>query len=121
MKLENKWLLVFYTITIWLFYGVMVYMPVLMLKETSHLTFVDGLTILAIGSLGIVAPVPGGIGAYHFIVKSVLVELYAIEANAAGSFAAITHAGQTVLNVVVGALSYFYMMVVTKHQKPKNV
>ncbi len=121
MKLENKWLFVFYTITIWLFYGVMVYMPVLMLKETSHLTFVDGLTILAIGSLGIVAPVPGGIGAYHFIVKSVLVELYAIEANAAGSFAAITHAGQTVLNVVVGALSYFYMMVVTKHQKPKNV
>ncbi len=49
----------------------MVYLPVLMLNETSHLSFVDGLTILAIGSLGIVAPVPGGIGAYHFIVKSI--------------------------------------------------
>jgi len=121
LKIKQKWLFILYTILIWGFYGIMVYMPVLMLKETSHLSFIDGFTILAIGSLGIVAPVPGGIGAYHFIVKSVLVQLYGIEANAAGSFAAITHAGQTILNVVVGALSYFYMMVVTKHQKPKNV
>jgi len=121
LKIKQKWLFILYTILIWFFYGIMVYMPVLMLKETSHLSFIDGFTILAIGSLGIVAPVPGGIGAYHFIVKSVLVELYGIEANAAGSFAAITHAGQTILNVVVGAFSYFYMMVVTKRQKPKNV
>ena len=120
LKIKQKWLFILYTILIWVFYGVMVYMPVLMLKETNHLSFIDGFTILAIGSLGIVAPVPGGIGAYHFIVKSVLVELYSINPNAAGSFAAITHAGQTLMNVVVGALSYFYMMVVTKHQIPKN-
>lgn len=120
LKLKNKGLFLVYTILIWFFYALMVYFPVMMLEETSILTFVDGLTILAIGSLGIVAPVPGGIGAYHFIVKSVLVELYAIEGNAAGSFAAITHAGQTVMNVVVGALSYFYMMVVTKKQIPRN-
>ena len=120
LKLKQKWLFIFYTILIWLLYAFMVYLPVYMLDETSQLIFVDGLTILAIGSLGIVAPVPGGIGAYHFIVKSILVELYAVEANAAGAFAAITHAGQTILNVVVGALSYFYMIVVNKNQKPIN-
>jgi len=120
LKLKQKWLFIFYTILIWLLYAFMVYLPVYMLDETSQLIFVDGLTILAIGSLGIVAPVPGGIGAYHFIVKSILVELYAVEANAAGAFAAITHAGQTILNVVVGALSYFYMIVVNKKQKPIN-
>ena len=120
VKIKQKWLFILYTVLIWVFYGIMVYMPVLMLSDTNHLTFIDGLTILAIGSLGIVAPVPGGIGAYHFIVKSVLVELYNINPNAAGSFAAITHAGQTIMNVVVGALSYFYMMVITKQQIPKN-
>ncbi|PLX11087.1 MAG: hypothetical protein C0598_08975 [Marinilabiliales bacterium] len=120
MKLKNKWLFFTYTLLIWFFYAIMVYMPVLMLQDTSHLTFIDALTILAIGSLGIVAPVPGGIGAYHFIVKSILVELYSIEGNAAGSFAAITHAGQTLLNVIVGSLSYFYMMIFTKQQKPSN-
>ena len=120
MKLRQKWLFLFYTFMIWLFYALMAYIPVFMLPETSHLTFVDGLTILAIGSLGIVAPVPGGIGAYHFIVKTVLVEIFKISGTAAGSFAALTHAGQTILNVVVGAVSYFLLVFLSKHQKPLN-
>lgn len=120
MKLRQKWLFLLYTFIIWLFYAIMAYMPLLMLDETSHLTFVDGLTILAIGSLGIVAPVPGGIGAYHFIVKAILVELYNIGGNTAGSFAAITHAGQTILNVVIGSLSYFYMGILSRKEKPLN-
>ena len=120
MKLQQKWLFLFYTFIIWLFYAIMVYLPVFMLAETSHLTFINGLTILAIGSLGIVAPVPGGIGAYHFIVKAVLHELFGISANVAGSFAAITHAGQTILNVIVGSMSYFYMGFLAKKEKPLN-
>ncbi len=119
-KMKQKWLFLFYTFMIWLFYALMVYVPVFMLPETSHLNFVDALTILAIGSLGIVAPVPGGIGAYHFIVKAVLVEIYGIGGNAAGSFAAITHAGQTILNVVLGALSYFYIGVLSRREKALN-
>lgn len=120
MKLRQKWLFLFYTFVIWLFYALMVYFPVFMLPETSHLTFVDALIILVIGSLGIIAPVPGGIGAYHFIVKAVLVEIFHIGSNSAGSFAAITHAGQTILNVVVGTLSYFYLGFLTSRQKPLN-
>lgn len=120
MLLKKKWLFLFYTVVIWLSYAIMVYLPVFMLEETSSLTFVNALTILAIGSLGIVAPVPGGIGAYHFIVKAVLHEIFGIGATAAGSFAAITHAGQTVLNVVVGSLSYFYLGFLTKKEKPLN-
>ncbi len=120
MKMRQKWLFLFYTFVIWLFYAIMVYLPVLMLKETSGLSFVDGLTILAIGSLGIVAPVPGGIGAYHFIVKAVLTQIFNIGGNAAGSFAAITHAGQTLLNVIVGSISYFYIGLMAKKEKPLN-
>jgi len=120
MKLRQKWLFLLYTVIIWFFYAIMVYAPVMMLEETSHLTFIDGLTILAIGSLGIVAPVPGGIGAYHFIVKAILVELYNVGGNAAGSFAAITHGGQTLLNVIVGSLSYFYMVILARKEKPLN-
>lgn len=119
-KLRQKWLFIFYTFLIWLFYAAMTYFPVMMLPETSHLTFIDALTVLAIGSLGIVAPTPGGIGAYHFIVKAVLVEIYGIGGNAAGSFAAITHAGQTIMNVVIGGLSYFYIVFLTKQEKELN-
>ncbi len=117
-RLKQKGLFLVYTFLIWLFYAVMVYIPLLMLKDTSHLTFIDGVTILTIGSLGIVAPVPGGIGAYHFIVKAILFELYHINAAAAGSFAILTHAGQTILNVAVGGIAY--MILVTVKQKPVN-
>ncbi len=119
-KMKQKSLFLFYTFLIWLFYAVMVYLPFFMLPETSHLTFIDGLTVLAIGSLGIVAPVPGGIGAYHYIVKVTLTELYRVEANAAMSFATISHAGQTLLNVLAGASSYFLTGILSKKQKPRN-
>jgi len=117
--MKDKWLFLIYTFLIWLFYSLMVYVPLMMFPETSSLNFVDGLTLLAIGSLGIVAPVPGGIGAYHFIVKSILVELYNISPDVAISFATITHAGQTLLNVVVGGLGYLIIFL-TKSQKPRN-
>ncbi len=117
--MKDKWLFLLYTFLIWLFYALMVYVPFMMFPETSSLNFVDGLTLLAIGSLGIVAPVPGGIGAYHFIVKTVLVELYHINADVAISFATITHAGQTLLNVTAGGLGYLIIFL-TKSQKPRN-
>jgi len=117
--MKFKWLFLIYTFLIWLFYALMVYVPVMMFPETSSLNFVDGITLLALGSLGIVAPVPGGIGAYHFIIKTVLVKLYHINADVAISFATITHAGQTLLNVVVGGLGYLIIFL-TKSQKPSN-
>ncbi len=117
--MRTKWLFLIYTFLIWLFYALMVYVPVMMFPETARLNFVDGLTLLAIGSLGIVAPVPGGIGAYHFIVKSILTELYNIPADVAISFATITHAGQTLLNVSMGSLGYLYILL-TKKKKPCN-
>lgn len=120
LKLKQKWLFLLYTFIIWFFYALMVYLPLFMLEETSHLTFINGLTILAIGSLGMVAPVPGGIGAYHFIVKTVLYEIFKIGGNASGSYAVITHTGQTILNVLVGSLSYFYMGVLAKRERPLN-
>lgn len=119
-RMHQKWMFMFYTGIIWLFYIVMVYLPFKMLAETSGLNFLDGTTVMGLGSLGIVAPVPGGIGAYHYITKVILTELYAVEANAAMSYATIAHAGQTMLNVIIGALSYFAIGFAARKQKPLN-
>ncbi len=118
-RTKQKGLFLFYTLMIWLFYALMVYIPFKMLAETAPLNFIAGITLLALGSLGIVAPVPGGIGAYHFIAKATLTELYNISANTAGSFAVITHAVQTILNVAVGAWGYL-MLFFIDHKKPSN-
>jgi len=117
MKQKGRFLV--YTFIIWFFYILMMYLPFKMLPETSHLTFVAGITMLAIGSLGIVAPVPGGIGAYHFIGMAVLTELYGIPLVTAGSFVAITHAAQTLLNVLVGAFGYVLLFFID-HKPPQN-
>ncbi len=119
-KLRQKGLFLVYTFVIWLFYAVMTYLPFKMLAESSHLTFVDGVTVMALASLGIVAPVPGGIGTYHYIVKVILTEIYGVQDVAAMSYAAIVHAGQTLFNVIVGAASYFLIGILARKQKPVN-
>lgn len=119
-RMRKKGLFLLYTAAIWLFYVLMIYVPFYMLPETAQLDFMAGISFLAIGSLGIVAPVPGGIGAYHFIGKAVLVELYHISGAAAGSFVAITHAGQTLLNVLVGGLSYFLLTLSMPKENKKH-
>jgi len=118
-RVKQKGMFTVYTILIWFMYALMLYIPFFMLDETSGLDFIASVTMLAIGSLGIVAPVPGGIGAYHFIGKSVLVELYNVPGVAAGSFVALTHAGQTLLHIIMGGLSYFVMFFVD-HKKALN-
>lgn len=107
---RQKGLFVFYTFMIWFMYLLMIYFPFFILDATSHLDIADALTVLVIGSLGMVAPVPGGIGAYHYIVNSLLITLYGIQAGAAGSFAFISHAGQTLMIIVIGAISYFLIL-----------
>ena len=49
----------------WGCYTLTVYVSCFALSATMHLTFIDALTIMALGSIGIIAPTPGGIGAYH--------------------------------------------------------
>ncbi len=116
MKKKGQFL--FWTVIIWLNYFLMTYLCFFAMSATSHLTVIDGLTVLSLGSFGIVAPVPGGIGAYHFIVKAILFELYHIPAPAAASYATIAHFTQTILLLVLGALAY--LMVVLYLKKKNN-
>ena len=114
LTLKKRWLFLFYTFIIWFMYFCMTYFVFFTMDATSDLTVIDGITVLAIGSLGMVAPVPGGIGAYHFIVKAILVELYFIPSAIAASWATLIHTSQGVLILVVGALSYFLIFLQKK-------
>jgi uncharacterized protein (TIRG00374 family) len=117
-RTKNKGGFIIYTILIWGMYTLMIYLPFYSLQATSHLDMGDALTVMSIGSLGIVAPVPGGIGTYHFIVKAVLFELYGIDQASAASFATITHAAQTIMIIVVGGLSF--LMLFLQKNKTEN-
>jgi uncharacterized protein (TIRG00374 family) len=49
--IRNKGLFVFYTLLMWGFYTLTVYISFSALKTTMHLTFIDALTIMALGSI----------------------------------------------------------------------
>lgn len=111
-KLKQKGLFFFYTFMVWFFYLLMIILPFQAFPETSILNFLDGVTVLGIGSLGIVAPVPGGIGSYHFIITELLSQLYDIPVKVAAAYATANHATQTIMFIVLGIISYFLLILV---------
>ncbi len=119
-RLKQKFVFMLYTLGIWLMYTLMIYIPFFAMSGISHLTFGDAITIMAIGSLGIVAPVPGGIGTYHFIATALLFELYGIEKITATSFATLTHAAQTINIIILGAISFILILIQKRRTSDGN-
>ena len=119
VTMRQKWRFVLYTLGVWGFYVIMTWLPFYMLPETSHLGLVEAITLLGIATLGVVAPVPGGIGTYHFIAITLLNGFYGISEQAAGSFAAINHGSQMIFYLIAGVLAYMVMFFFDK-RKPVN-
>ena len=119
VTMKKKWRFVLYTLAVWVFYVFMTWLPFYMLAETSHLGLVEAITLLGIATLGVVAPVPGGIGTYHFIAITLLSGFYGISEQVAGSFAAINHGSQMIFYLITGLLAYVVMFFFDK-RKPVN-
>jgi len=117
-KLEKRALFIFYTFMIWGLYLAMIILPFYSFEATSVLNIIDGMTVLAIGSLGIVAPTPGGIGSYHFIITELFIQLYNIPAQAAAAYATANHAAQTLIILLAGGVSY--ILLILNKRKPFN-
>lgn len=74
------------------------------LKETSFLNFSAALLTVIAGSFGMIAPIQGGIGAYHFMVTETLA-LLNVNKKVGLEFATIIHAAQTVSVIIFGIIA----------------
>jgi hypothetical protein len=117
-KLNNKWLFVGYSIAIWALYFLMSYFIVLAFPETSRLGPGAVLTLFAIGSIAMAAPLPGGAGSYHTLVPLGLVALYALPEADAIAFVFVFHAWQTFIMIVAGILSLAVSYALIRWKKP---
>jgi hypothetical protein len=117
--MEKKGLFILYTLLIWGFYVVMTWLPFYMLPETSHLGLTEAITLLGLATLGVVAPVPGGMGVYHFIGILLLNGFYGISEAAAVSFVTINHTSQMIFYLITGVISYVIMFFIDR-RKPIN-
>lgn len=68
-KLKEKGKFITYTIGIWVSYYFAAYLVCFALPETSDFTFADGFFIIVVGTLGMIIPASGGIGAFNLAMK----------------------------------------------------
>ena len=115
--LKNKSGFWAHTFIIWLMYLLMTYVCFFSIEATRMLNVVDGLYTMVIGGFGMVAPVQGGIGAYHYIVKEGLMILDVSE-DSALLFATVVHTAQTLMTLSVGGISI--LMVFLSKRKAKQ-
>lgn len=118
-KLDNKLSFVLHTIFIWVMYYMMTYICFFSFGFTSNLPALAGLTVFVMGSFGMVAPVQGGIGAWHFMVIGTLL-IYLpntpdIE-KLSKSFALVVHGSQTAMIIILGALSVIALPFVNRNK-----
>ena len=112
-KIRNKPLFIFHTLFIWVMYFLMIYVCFYSLDSTSSLGLNAGITILLTGSLGMIAPVQGGLGAWHFMVIATL-KLYGIPDEAGKVFALIVHAAQNFMIIIVGLMAFALLPIVNR-------
>ena len=105
-KMERKWLFLLYTVLIWTMYLLMCFSILKAVPELSSLGLEDALFFTAVGNLASVIPVPGGIGAYHYLVAVSASTIFGATWETGLLFATLQHELHAILVLILGALSY---------------
>ncbi|POY35533.1 TIGR00374 family protein [Solitalea longa] len=108
-KLRNVFGFIFYSVLLWTLYLLSTYTMFFALASTANLTLLTALFVLTVGSLGMAAPVQGGLGAFHWIVSKGLI-LYGIAELDGLAYATISHGTQTLMVISFGGLSFLWLM-----------
>jgi uncharacterized protein (TIRG00374 family) len=116
-KLEKKSLFIFYSVAIWLLYFLMSYCVILAFEETADLGLGAVLSLFAIGSIAMAAPLPGGMGSYHALVPAGLVFLYQVPHSEAVAFTFVFHGWQTFNMMAGGAVSLLITSYLVRKKK----
>ncbi len=93
------------TVLIWGLYAVMMY-AAFFAFNLQGLEFSGAVVVLAISSIGVAMPTPGGTGTYHVLTSQTLSRLFAVDPTIALSYATVTHAVGFIGVTVIG-LYYF--------------
>lgn len=115
LKLKRAGAFIIHSIFIYLMYFLMIYVNFFAFESTQHLGIMAGITAFVLASFGMVAPVQGGIGAWHFMVIQTLF-IYGVSNEDAGIFALVVHGVMTLLLMVLGAISVVAIPVFNKNK-----
>lgn len=127
-RMEKWWLFLLYTLIIWVLYWLMSLSVLYSVQGMdvagtsalagsaddlagavaglASLGGTDALFLMLVGSLSSLVPVPGGFGAFHYIVALALSSVYGIPFGVGIIFATLSHESQTLTMILCGTASY---------------
>ena len=108
------------SITIWIIYFLTMYTVSLGIQSTANLSSSEVLLVMVMGSIGMIAPVQGGIGTFHALVAFILIQL-GISEQDGKIFAAIIHGTQVLLVIFAGLISWIILLRIPAWKKPTEV
>lgn len=115
-NIKRKGWFYFHSVFIWLMYYVMLYVIFFAFDFTSHLSPIAGLTTFVLASFGMVAPVQGGIGAWHFMAKEAL-SLYGVANENGIIFAFVAHSSMTLMIIIIGIISLLILPFINRRNE----
>lgn len=117
-KVENQWGFWGSSVVIWVTYYITMIFVAWAIPSTASLSLGAILMVMVMGSIGMVAPVQGGIGTFHALVAFILMA-YGLSNEEGKIFAVIIHSVQVLTVVVLGmaCLGYFFKITSDKASK----
>lgn len=112
--LKNPKLFLFYSVMIWLMYWAMGYVLFFAIPKFADLPPIAGLTFLVSGALAMILPSPGGAGTVTAIVSPVLVTMYGLSKDDAGTLATFVQSSQMLVTLIVGTIIFLMSIFLKK-------
>lgn len=112
-KVKNPGLFIFYTLLIYSCYFLMTYSILLGYGPTRDLGAYAAFSLLAMGSIGMVIPVQGGIGTYHFFIIQTLL-VYGLSTADGQLVALVLHGSTFVFMIFIGLIALLALPIINR-------
>jgi len=104
-KIHHPWCYAGETVLLWFIYWLQFYLGARAVGATDSVGAMDCLFLTLAASIASFIPVPGGFGAFHFMMASSLSALCSVPWNDALTYATLVHESQALLLIVIGTIS----------------
>lgn len=118
-KVDNQWGFWGSSVGLWLLYYLMMVLVAWAIPSTASLAYSSILMVMVMGSIGMIAPVQGGIGTFHALVAFILM-VYGLEEEEGKIFAVIIHSSQLIVIVLLGLITMAYFLKITSKKVSKS-
>lgn len=117
--LKNPIGFIAHSLFIYVMYFFMFYVVFFSYLPTKDMSYLSAFTTFIMGSLAMLAPVQGGLGAWHFMVIETLF-LFGLDKEFGRNLALISHTSMNLMLLIVGAIAFFLLPIINKQSKKNS-